>query len=103
MYIRVKPTSKPNNNRVQICECVRQGPKVKQVIIRHVGIAQNEEELKELKSLANILISQIRQEREGPYLFPIEQPNESDPDPQQENVKIENTDEPLIVDLHNLS
>lgn len=71
MFIRVKST--PNSPRlsVQIVENVRDGEKVKQKIVRHVGIAANDEELKKLKDLAEFIKASIENDKE-PYLFPIE-------------------------------
>ena len=78
MFIRIKPTANPNKKKVQICESVRQGAKVKQVIVRHVGIAHDEKELESLKKLGKVLISKILEERSGPFLFPIEELEEAD-------------------------
>ena len=107
MFIRIKATAKPNKKKVQICESIRQGSKVKQVIVRHVGMAQNEQELEDLKRLAKVLISQIRVEREGPYLFPVEdlevdQVCES-PVPLSESNTANEKKESLLVDLDDLS
>ena len=68
MFIRVKST--PNSPRlsVQIVENVRDGEKVKQKIVRHVGIAANDEELKKLKDVAEFIKASIENEKE-PYLF----------------------------------
>jgi transposase len=51
MYIRV--TSSPNSPRksVKVVESIREGFKVKQVMIHHVGIASTEEEISKLKQL----------------------------------------------------
>lgn len=108
MFIRVKPTAKPNKNKVQICESIRQGTKVKQIIVRHVGIAYDEKELQELKRLGKVLISQIIEEREGPFLFPCEDlPSEEVNKPQADLPKREklpkDAPESLIVDLDDLS
>jgi len=105
MFIRIKATAQPNKKKVQICESVRQGTKVKQVIVRHVGIAHDEKELESLKKLGNTLISQIREEREGPYLFSvedIEQKPEIPPKPLGEKIS-DKESKPLLVDLEELS
>lgn len=107
MFIRVKPTAKPNKKKVQICESIRQGTKVKQVIVRHVGMAHDEKELEDLKRLAKVLISQILEEREGPYLFPVEDLEAEGtvepltPPPCQKKTKDKH--ESLVVDLDDLS
>ena len=65
MYIRV--TSTPNSPRrsVKVVESVREGFKVKQVMILHVGIASNETEIEKLKQLGKEFIVQeeIRREK----------------------------------------
>lgn len=68
MFVRVKST--PNSPRlsVQIVENVRDGQKVKQKIVRHVGIAMNENELEKLKDVAEYIKANIEDERE-PSLF----------------------------------
>lgn len=85
MFIRIKPTAKPNKKKVQICESIRQGASVKQMIVRHVGIAHDEKELEELKRLGKVLISQILEERKGPYLF------------QLDDLETKETDKPLPI------
>jgi transposase len=72
MFIRIKPTNKnsPHKN-VQICKSFRVGNKVRQKIIRHVGVARDESHLKELKSVATYLIQQLKEEHEGPTLFDL--------------------------------
>jgi transposase len=112
MFIRIKPTAKPNKKKIQICESIRQGSKVKQVIVRHVGIAHNEKELESLKRLGKTLIAQIREEREGPYLFPMppideilrEKSHISIPqETPKDEASVEEKAESLIVDLDDLS
>ena len=74
MFVRVKST--PNSPRcsVQIVESTRQGKKVRQQLVKHVGIAQDEKNLEELKLLGEELIIQIEKERSG--AFPIIAPEE---------------------------
>jgi hypothetical protein len=72
MFIRIKSTAKPDKKKVQICESVREGEKVKQVIVRHVGIAHDEQELETLRRLAVTLMVKINEDRTGPYLFPMD-------------------------------
>jgi transposase len=52
MYIRVKTTPNSPRKSVQIVQSQRQGNKVKQKIVRHVGIAMDDQELDQLKKLA---------------------------------------------------
>jgi len=53
MFVRVKTTPKSSKKSVQIVESKRFGGKVKQRIVKHIGVAFDDEELEELKSLAN--------------------------------------------------
>jgi len=112
MFIRVKATAKPEKKKVQICESVRQGPTVKQVIVRHVGVAHNEKELEDLKRLGRTLILQIQEERQGPFLFSPEEmlaiegsavtvnTVNSTPSP---SLKEEPNKDSIMVDLNDLS
>jgi len=53
MFVRVKSTPKSPRKSVQIVESKRIGGKVRQRIVKHIGVALNDEELEELKALAN--------------------------------------------------
>lgn len=68
MFIRTK---KKNEERVsvQIVANVRDGNKVKQKIIRHVGVAYNPKELKQLKDLATFIKISLEEEQQ-PNLIP---------------------------------
>ena len=59
MFIRTKPDPKLNRTRVQIVESVRTGKKVRQKILRHVGIA-NDGEIEVIKRSARQLMEQLR-------------------------------------------
>lgn len=52
MFVRVKTTPNSLKKSVQIVESVRKADKVSQKIIRHVGLAMDEQELEQLKCLA---------------------------------------------------
>lgn len=69
MFIRVKSTPNSPRKSVQICENVREGIRVRQHVIRHVGIAQNDIHLTELKQLAKTIKAQMLEERDGPFLW----------------------------------
>ena len=71
MFVRVK--SKPGTHRktVQIVESVRNGRKVSQRIVRHVGVAENEAELAKLKELGEVLKAEAQCERK-PSVIPHE-------------------------------
>jgi len=53
MFVRVKTTPKSPRKSVQIVESKRVAGKVKQRIVKHIGVALDDDELEELKSLAN--------------------------------------------------
>ena len=55
MFVRVKTTPNSPRKSVQIVQSVRKGAKISQKIIRHVGIAMDDEELKHLKMLAETI------------------------------------------------
>ena len=80
MYVRV--TSTPNSPRksVKVVESVREGLKVKQVMIHHVGIAANESEIEKLMLLGREFIAceQLKREESSgqPSLFPSETPSQ---------------------------
>ena len=72
MFVRVKKKSE-NKYAVQIVESVRDGNyKVKQKIIRHVGMAFNDDEVLALKELAQSIKTQI-EESHQPSLFGAEE------------------------------
>lgn len=65
MFIRSKPFSKETQKvRVQIIENVRNGAKISQRIIRHVGVAHDAEEEAKMRQYAVELIAKIKQSRE---------------------------------------
>lgn len=76
MYVRVKTTPLSPRQSVQIVEGVRVGGKVKQKIVRHVGIATDVHELTKLSDLANEIIAKLLQERmvNNPQLSLFEDP-----------------------------
>ena len=74
MFVRVKTSPNSPRKGVQICENERINGKVRQRIIRHVGVAMNDEQLQDLKNLATSLIPQLIQETSGMRpLFPPEE------------------------------
>ena len=52
MFIRVKTSPNSRGKSVQIVQSIRKGERVSQRIVRHVGMAYDEDELKKLKLLA---------------------------------------------------
>ena len=68
MFVRVKSTPNSPRQSVQIVASERLGDKVIQRIIRHVGIALNDEELVHMKELAEFIKAGL-EEQSAPALF----------------------------------
>ena len=68
MFVRVKSTPNSPRQSVQIVTSERIGDKVKQRIVRHVGIAANDEELAKMKELAEFIRAGLETES-APALF----------------------------------
>ena len=64
MYIRINKTPNSPRKSVQIVESIRQGDKVRQKIVRYVGIATDDAEEQKLRDLANEIIVKITAQRE---------------------------------------
>ena len=71
MFVRVKTTPNSPRKAVQLVESVRDGRRVRQNIVRHIGIAMDEAELVQLKDLAEVVKAKL-QARTQPELFPPE-------------------------------
>lgn len=71
MYIRVNTTPNSPRKSIQIVESIRKGDKVKQKIVRYVGVAMDDFEEKKLKDLAEEIMAKIIAERinAGPQLL----------------------------------
>lgn len=63
MFIRTKKKTEDRIS-VQIVANIREGDKVKQKIIRHVGVAHNAKELEQLKDLATFIKISIEEEKQ---------------------------------------
>jgi len=72
MFIRVKSTPNSPRKSVQIVHSQRIGSKVKQKIIKHVGVALDDKELQELKSLAASLKAELESKNQLPLYSPQE-------------------------------
>lgn len=72
MHIRTKTTPNSPRKSVQIVESIRDGKKVKQKIVRHVGIAHDDKELEKLKELAEHIKAKLETEQQ-PSLFAPEE------------------------------
>ena len=71
MFVRVKSTPNSPRQSVQIVQSVRVGDKVKQKIVRYVGIAMDDDELVRLKDLAEVVKAKIEAQHQS-SLFPPE-------------------------------
>ena len=71
MFIRVKTTPNSPRRSVQLVESVRDGDRVRQRILRHIGVAMDDDELERLKQLAEYVKVKLIDERQ-PTLFPPE-------------------------------
>ena len=96
MFIRVKTSPNSPRKAVQIVESIRQGNRVRQRIVRHVGTALNDDELKRMRELAEHIKAGMEQGSQ-PGLFPPEQMAEL-----AIQARNRQTDEPLPVDLKKL-
>lgn len=65
MFIRVKTTPNSPRKSIQIVESNRCGSKVSQKIVRHVGIAMDDNELEQLKHLAAEIIAKMTVSSDG--------------------------------------
>jgi len=72
MFIRIKTTPKSPRKSIQIVESKRIDGKVKQRIVKHVGVAANDEELEELKLLANKFKIELESAGQLPLYTPQE-------------------------------
>ena len=72
MFIRVKSTPNSPRQSVQIVESVRHGKRVRQKIVRHVGVASEPDEIERLKDLAEFIKAKLEADIH-PTLFPAEQ------------------------------
>ena len=75
MFVRTKESpNSPGRKSIQIVVSKREGKKVRQKILRHVGVAENEDELKKLYDLAeHIKANMLIEARGGASLFPAEE------------------------------
>lgn len=70
MFIRVKSTPNSPRRSVQIVESIRDGNKIKQRIVRYVGIAMDDQELEKLKDLAELIKAKIQEEKHPNFFAP---------------------------------
>ena len=72
MFVRVKSTPNSPRQSVQLVESVRQGDKVKQKIVRYVGIAMDDDELLRLKELAHVIKAKLEAYHQASLFSPEE-------------------------------
>jgi len=97
MFVRVKTSPNSPKKAVQIVENMREGNKVKQRIVRHVGTALNDDEVERLKDLATFILAQMEQESQ-PSLFSPEDMAQMAIDARKKSKE----EEPLPVNLKHL-
>lgn len=101
MFVRVKKTQNSPRSSVQIVESSRVMGKVKQTIVKHIGVAQDDKELEELKLLGESIKRKLELENALPLFTPEEMEEEID----KAKKKIEDNqynDEDYIVNVKNL-
>lgn len=62
MYIRMKTSKKAKYPTMQIVESFREGKKIKQRTVAHLGVVKDQNDLKKLKQLADRLIERLEKE-----------------------------------------
>ncbi len=98
MFVRIKTTPNSPRRSVQLVESVRVGDKVKQKIVRHVGIAMDEDELQRLKELGEVIKAKLEDQHQQ-SLFTPEQAAKQIIDAKAAGEK---SSSPLTVDLKQL-
>ena len=98
MFVRIKSTPNSPRKSVQIVKSVRTGEKVRQTIVRHVGIAADDEELQQLRDLAELIRAKLQHAVE-PSFFP---PEEIARQVIEARRNRDADTEPMPVDLRNL-
>jgi len=71
MFVRVKSTPNSPRQSVQLVESYRKDSKIRQRIVRHIGIAMDDDELVRLRDLGEYVKAKIEAESQ-PTLFPAE-------------------------------
>jgi transposase len=101
MFVRVKKTPNSPRSSVQIVENSRVMGKVKQTIVKHIGIAKDDNELEELKLLGE----SIKRKLELENALPLFTPEEIEVEINRAKKKIETnqySDDDYIVNIKNL-
>jgi len=74
MFVRVKSSPRSPRKSVQIVESKRVGTKVRQRVIQHIGVANDEAELEELKLFAG----SVKAKLESDGALPLYDPDDLD-------------------------
>lgn len=101
MFVRVKTSPNTPKKAVQIVESYRDGDKVRQKIIRHVGMAFNDFELDRLKDLASHIIITMETEVQ-PSLFNTEELAQLAIESRKAKERQKEEEQALYVDLKKL-
>jgi transposase len=103
MFVRVKTTPNSPRKSVQIVESIRTGDKVKQKILRYVGIATDDSELAKLLDVAEYIKAKIEYEH-TPTLWSPEETAEMAISARKDQLKQKKSkdDKPINVDLKKL-
>ncbi len=98
MFIRVKSTPNSPRKSVQIVESYRVNGKVRQRIVKHIGIAHDKKELEELKALANSIKSKLELDEQLPLYTQeeIENKNTASKDKKDKVSKKEEVDTNIV-------
>ena len=101
MFIRVKTTPNSPRKSVQIVESFRVDNKVKQMIVKHIGVALDDYELNELKLLASAIKTKLELENTLPLYTPEE--IEKQIEKSKENIKRDiYSDDDYVVNIKDL-
>ena len=101
MFIRVKTTPNSPRKSVQIVESFRVDNKVKQKIVKHIGVALDDYELNELKLLASDIKTKLELENTLPLYTPEE--IEKQIEKSKENIKRDiYSDDDYVVNIKDL-
>lgn len=99
MFVRVKSTPNSPRKSVQLVESYRLDGKIRQRVVRHIGIAHDEEELQRLRDLGEYVKATLEADAQ-PALFPAEDLAQLAIEARRRDAA--QKDQPLTVDLRKL-
>ena len=99
MFVRVKQTPNSPRESVQIVQSVRKGSTVSQKIVRHIGVAYDDDELEKLKLLAESIKLKLEAQQQM-FLIPPEEIARKNLEAKAKRQEI--TEEDYKVDIRNL-